>query len=97
MRNDVDGNADIPVTIPENVELGELDGIVTVNGVDAPISALVVAAGGEVEGDGTPQPTAVNTGDGSSSSDNSMVLFAAAAGLLLLGGGAVVGRRFLES
>jgi MYXO-CTERM domain-containing protein len=93
---DVDGNADIPVTIPANVDFGELDGIVNINGVDFPIS-VVVAAAAEAEaegtGDGTPQPTAVNTGDGSSSSSNSMTLFAAAAGLLVLGGGAMTIRR----
>jgi len=89
---DGDGNADIPVTIPENVEFGELDGIENVNGVDVPISVLIAAAGGE-GGDGTPAPTAVNTGDGLSSSSNAAALFAAAAGLLLVGGGAIVFRR----
>jgi MYXO-CTERM domain-containing protein len=95
---DVDGNADIPVTIPANVELGELDGIVNINGVDFPVSVVVAAAAAaeaeaEGTGDGTPQPTAVNTGDGSSSSSNSMTLFAAAAGLLVIGGGAMTIRR----
>ena len=88
---DGDGNADIPITIPANVEFGELDGIVNINGVDYPIS-VVVAAAAEA-GDGTPQPTAVNTGDGSSSSSNSTALFAAAAGLLVISGGAMTMRR----
>ena len=47
----------------------------------------------ESGGDGTPAPTAVNTGDELSSSSNSMVLFAAAAGLFALAGGAVALRR----
>jgi hypothetical protein len=90
---DGDGNADIPITIPANVELGELDGIVTVNGVDVPIRVAIVALQDAGAGDGTAQPTAVNTGDELSSSSNSAALFAAAAGLLLLGGGAIVFRR----
>jgi hypothetical protein len=91
---DADGNASIPITIPANVDLGELDGIVSINGVDYPISVVVAAvAEAAGTGDGTPQPTAVNTGDGSSSSSNSMVLFAAAAGLLVIGGGAMTLRR----
>jgi hypothetical protein len=44
-------------------------------------------------GDGTQQPSAVNTGDGLNSSNNSTALFAAAAGLFLLGSGAFVARR----
>lgn len=51
------------------------------------------AADAESGGDGTPAPTAVNTGDELSSSNNSVALFAAAAGLLVLGGGAVALRR----
>ena len=93
---DGDGNADIPVTIPENVEFGQLDGIVNINGVDVPISVLVAAAGGEAggeAGDGTPAPTAVNTGDELRSSSNAAALFAAAAGLFLVGAGAIVFRR----
>jgi hypothetical protein len=100
---DGDGNADIPVTIPENVEVGQLDGIVNVNGVDVPISVLVAALGGEGAGggdgdggdggDGTPAPTAVNTGDELRSSSNAAALFAAAAGLFLVGAGAIVFRR----
>jgi hypothetical protein len=93
---DGDGNADIPITIPENVELGALDGIVTINGVDIPISVAIAAAGGGAgagAGDGTAQPTAVNTGDGTSSSSNAAALFAAAVGLFLVGGGAIVFRR----
>ena len=45
------------------------------------------------QGDGTPEPTAVNTGDEPSSSSNAAALFAAAAGLFLVGGGAIVIRR----
>ena len=90
---DGDGNADIPVTIPENVELGALDGIVTVNGVDVPISVAIVALQDAGAGDGTVQPTAVNTGDELSSSSNAAALFAAAVGLFLVGGGAIVLRR----
>ena len=45
------------------------------------------------DGDGTPAPTAVNTGDQLGSTDNSLVLFAAAGGLFLLAGGAVALRR----
>ncbi len=47
----------------------------------------------EEGGDGTPAPTAVNTGDEVAASSNSTVLFAAAAGMFLLAGGAVVLRR----
>jgi hypothetical protein len=90
---DGDGNADIPITIPANVELGELDGIVTVNGVDVPIMVAVVALQDAGAGDGTLQPTAVNTGDASSSSSSSAALFAAAAALLVVGGGAMTIRR----
>ena len=89
---DGDGNADIQVTIPENVEFGQLDGIVNINGVDVPISVLVAAAGSEA-GDGTPAPTAVNTGDELRSSSIAAALFAAAAGLFLVGAGAIVFRR----
>ena len=52
------------------------------------------AAAGAGAGDGTPAPTAVNTGgELGATSDSSMVLFAAAAGLLALSGGALVLRR----
>ena len=45
-------------------------------------------------GDGTPAPTAVNTGgELGASSDSSVALFAAAAGLFALAGGAMVLRR----
>ena len=44
-------------------------------------------------GDGTPAPTAVNTGGAVDSSSNSMALFAAAAGLFALAGGAMILRR----
>ena len=43
--------------------------------------------------DGTPAPTAVNTGDELGSSSNSLVLFAAAAGMFTLAGGAFALRR----
>ena len=43
--------------------------------------------------DGTPAPTAVNTGDELGSSSNSLVLFAAAAGMFALAGGAFALRR----
>ncbi|NQY58016.1 MAG: DUF4397 domain-containing protein [Ilumatobacteraceae bacterium] len=61
--------------------------------------SAVPAPGAEDEGgDGTPQPTAVNTGGELSSSSNSLVLFAAAAGLFALAGGAVaLRRRTIES
>jgi hypothetical protein len=49
--------------------------------------------GDGVDGDGTPQPTAVNTGDALNSSNNSTALFAGAAGMFLLGSGAFVARR----
>jgi len=90
---DGDGNADIPLVIPANVELGALDGIVTINGVDVPISVVIVALQDAGAGDGTVQPTAVNTGDELSSSSNAAALFAAAVGLFLVGGGAIVLRR----
>jgi len=49
---------------------------------------------GSAAGDGTPAPTAVNTGgELGASSNSSMALFAAAAGLFALAGGALVLRR----
>ncbi|MGI9644880.1 MAG: hypothetical protein ACR2O6_06175, partial [Ilumatobacteraceae bacterium] len=102
---DTDGDGAGSTTVNVGaVELGQLDGIVNINGVDFPISVVIAAAAGEGEGgegeggegeeggDGTPAPTAVNTGDQLSSS-NSTTLYAAAAGLFLLGGGALVLRR----
>ncbi|MEO1056338.1 MAG: DUF4397 domain-containing protein [Actinomycetota bacterium] len=60
----------------------------------AEVTAVPAPAGAEDEGgDGTPQPTAVNTGGALESSSNSLVLFAAAAGMFLLAGGAVALRR----
>lgn len=47
--------------------------------------------GAEGEGDGTPAPTAVNTG--SPIQDSTMLLLAAAAGMVLLAGGAMTLRR----
>lgn len=52
------------------------------------------SAGAAPAGDGTPAPTAVNTGgELGSSSNGSVALFAAAAGLFALAGGAMVLRR----
>ena len=51
------------------------------------------SAGSSAAGDGTPVPTAVNTGGAVESSSNSMALFAAAAGLFALAGGAMILRR----
>jgi hypothetical protein len=56
--------------------------------------ALAAAAGGDAGGDGTPAPTAVNTGgELGATSTSSVALFAAAAGLFALAGGAMVLRR----
>lgn len=54
------------------------------------LAAADAPAGG---GDGTPAPTAVNTGGPLDSSNNATTLFAAAAGLLVLAGGAFALRR----
>ncbi len=54
---------------------------------------LETEASAPASSDGTPAPTAVNTGDSLSQSSNSVALFAAAAGLFLLGGGAIALRR----
>ena len=51
------------------------------------------SAGSGAAGDGTPAPTAVNTGGAIGSAPNSMPLFAAVAGLFALAGGAFVLRR----
>ena len=51
------------------------------------------SAASSAAGDGTPVPTAVNTGGAVDSSSNSMALFAAAAGLFALAGGAMILRR----
>jgi hypothetical protein len=57
-------------------------------------AAEATAAGGSGDtGDGTPAPTAVNTGDELGSSNNTGVLVATAAGLFLLAGGALVVKR----
>ncbi|MEM8619970.1 MAG: DUF4397 domain-containing protein [Actinomycetota bacterium] len=64
----------------------------------AEVSAVNATGLEDEGGDGTPQPTAVNTGGELSSSSNSLVLFAAAAGLFMLAGGAVaLRRRTIES
>ena len=58
------------------------------------LAAAAPAGGDDAEaGDGTPAPTAVNTGDQLGSGSNSLVLFAAAAGMFTLAGGAVALRR----
>lgn len=54
---------------------------------------LSLASEAPAAGDGTPAPTAVNTGDQMSSDSNSLVLFVAAAGLLALASGATILRR----
>jgi hypothetical protein len=55
---------------------------------------VALESAGSSAGDGTPAPTAVNTGGAlGSDSDSSMVLFAAAAALFALAGGAAVLRR----
>ncbi len=53
---------------------------------------MEAAAGDDASGDGTPVPTAVNTGEPISNSVNTGVL-AAAAGMMMLAGGAFVLRR----
>ena len=53
---------------------------------------MEAAAGGEDEGDGTPAPTAVNTGSPITDGTN-IALLAAAAGMMLLAGGALTLRR----
>ncbi len=52
-----------------------------------------LGSAGGAAGDGTPAPTAVNTGDEIGNGMNSLVLFAAAAGMFTLAGGAVALRR----
>jgi hypothetical protein len=55
---------------------------------------VALESAGAAAGDGTPAPTAVNTGgELGASSDSSVALFAAAAGLFALAGGAMVLRR----
>ncbi len=55
---------------------------------------VVLESAGSSAGDGTPAPTAVNTGgELGASSNSSVALFAAAAGLFALAGGAMVLRR----
>jgi len=74
------------------------DCVILVGSLTEPENAASPISFAEQAGDGTPQPTAVNTGDGLSPSDNSAVLLAAAAGLLLVGGGAIaLRRRFVDS
>ncbi len=51
------------------------------------------SAGASAAGDGTPAPTAVNTGGEVGSTSNSLTLFAGALGLFALAGGAMVLRR----
>jgi hypothetical protein len=84
---DADGVAEAEIVVPDAP--GEIDGIVTIDGVDVPFKVVVLAA------DGTAVPSAVNTGDGLETSSNSAPLyFAAAAALLLLSGGALALRRY---
>jgi len=55
---------------------------------------VALESAGSTEGDGTPAPTAVNTGgELGANSNSSVALFAAAAGLFALAGGAMVLRR----
>lgn len=54
---------------------------------------LATAESSAAGADGTPAPTAVNTGGEPASTSNSLALFAAAAGLFALAGGAMVLRR----
>ena len=54
---------------------------------------LGVDAATAASGDGTPAPTAVNTGGELATGSNSLVLFAAAAGMFMLAGGTAVLRR----
>lgn len=98
-----EGEAEIEIEVGD--EAGEFDGIVTVNGVDAPFSVLVAAAEEEAEGeaesdgaeeeegDGTAAPTSVNAGSQPNSSNESMLLLAGAAGLFVVGGTALALRR----
>jgi hypothetical protein len=52
-----------------------------------------LASDAPAAGDGTPAPTAVNTGDEISTSSNSLALLTAAGGLLVLAGGSATLRR----
>jgi hypothetical protein len=54
---------------------------------------LTAAPGAGGSGDGTPAPTAVNTGDALDSDSNSSTMLAAATGLLVVAGGAAALRR----
>jgi hypothetical protein len=84
---DADGVAEAEIVVPDSA--GEIDGIVTIDGADVPFKVVVVAA------DGTPAPSAVNTGDGLGTSSNSALLYlAGAAALLLVSGGAMALRRY---
>ena len=56
-------------------------------------SIALASTGAAPAGDGTPAPTAVNTGGEVGSTTNSIALFAAAAGLFAVAGGALVLRR----
>ena len=91
---DADGTAVIAVQVP--AEPGDIDGAVNVGGVEIPFAVSVQGAGdggdGTEGGDGTPQPTVVNTGE-LDPAGNTALLFAAAACLLLLAGGALVLRQ----
>ena len=61
---------------------------------DVALEAAAGAAETTASGDGTPAPTAVNTGgELGATSNSSVALFAAAAGLFALAGGAMVLRR----
>jgi hypothetical protein len=74
------------------------DCVIMVGSLAEPENAAAPISFAGQDGDGTPQPTAVNTGDGLSPSGNSAALLAAAAGLLLVGGGAMaLRRRFVDS
>ena len=72
---------------------GADDCVILVGSLTEPQNAAVPISFAETAGDGTPQPTAVNTGDTPNPTNNAIMLFAASAGLALIGGGAMALRR----
>lgn len=84
---DADGAASLAVTVPESVELGELDGLVVINGVEYPIQVVVQAIEGDAAGgdDSAAGTTPTEQDLPSTGPDDPATLAVLALGLLLAG------------
>lgn len=97
---DANGDATFEITVKTgpvgsgNCGFGADDCVILVGSLSQPENgAAPIAFADPAAGDGTPQPTAVNSGDQPSASNNAALLFAAAAGLFFVAVGAFGLRR----